>query len=132
MADDPETPPPMQFCEGEIRAWDPLRRELQIGDMVLILAPDVPVNGLAVGRRVYASGERDPRREPAQNHLPLPDGRVVVNEDQMRGGLEDRRPEDLPRGRIEADRLPSDTCTSRRSPFWLSSSATRKTFGDRA
>ena len=43
----------------------PGRRELQIGDAVLIVAPDVPVNGPALGRRVYASGQRDPSGYPS-------------------------------------------------------------------
>jgi hypothetical protein len=61
MADDPKTPSPIQFViEGEVRGWDPGRRELQIGDAVLIVAAEVPVNGLAPGRRVYVAGVRDP------------------------------------------------------------------------
>ena len=59
--------------EGEIRAWDPLRRVLQIADMVLILAHDVPVNGLAVvlhcdyGRR---AGRGATRLLPLTPHPP--------------------------------------------------------------
>ena len=48
------------MIEGEVRAWDPRRRELQIGDALLIGAPEVPVNGLAPGRCVYVAGVRDP------------------------------------------------------------------------
>ena len=57
-------------------------------------------------------------------------GRMVVDEDDVGGRLEDRGPK-TSRGRtIEAERLPSETWTSRRRSFWLSRSATRKTSFD--
>jgi hypothetical protein len=54
-------------------------------------------------------------------------GRVVVHEDQVRGGLEDRRPEDLARVDDRGREAPLRDLDVPRRPFWLSSSATRKT-----
>ena len=44
---------------GEILAWDPLRRELQIGTHRVSVAPSVPVAKLTCGVTVTASGQED-------------------------------------------------------------------------
>jgi hypothetical protein len=44
---------------GEIRAWDPLQRELQIGTHLVSVAPSVSVAKLKCGVTVTVSGQED-------------------------------------------------------------------------
>lgn len=56
-----DSPPNMQafVVNGEILAWDPLRRELQIGTHLVFVAPSVPVAKLKCGVTVRVSGRED-------------------------------------------------------------------------
>jgi hypothetical protein len=56
-----DSPPHMKafVINGEILAWDPLRRELQIGTHLVFVAPSVPVAKLKCGVTVRVSGQED-------------------------------------------------------------------------
>jgi hypothetical protein len=56
-----DCPPHTQafVINGEILAWDPLRRELQIGTHLVCVAPSVPVAKLTCGVTVRVSGQED-------------------------------------------------------------------------
>jgi hypothetical protein len=56
-----DSPPNTQafVINGEILAWDPLQRELQIGTHLVSVAPSVPVTKLKCGVTVTVSGQED-------------------------------------------------------------------------
>ena len=58
MSDCPPHTQPF-VINGEILAWNPLRRELQIGTHLVSLAPSVSVAKLTCGVTVTASGQED-------------------------------------------------------------------------
>jgi hypothetical protein len=56
-----DSPPNTQafVIKGEILAWDPLQRELQIGTHLVSVASSVPVTKLKCGVTVTVSGQED-------------------------------------------------------------------------
>jgi hypothetical protein len=53
---------------GEILAWDPLRRELQIGTHLVCVAPSVPVAKLDMRRDGHGLRARGPPQRPVDCH----------------------------------------------------------------
>ena len=58
MSDCPPHTQPF-VINGEILAWDPLRRALQIGTHLVSVAPSVPVAKLKCGMTVTVFGQED-------------------------------------------------------------------------
>ena len=56
---------PLPFAvSGIVRAWNPISREMQVGERLLTVAPAVSVTGLALGAGILAAGHQEQAGAP--------------------------------------------------------------------